>query len=130
MRQINNESRPKRNIKKLIKVISVKRRSIILGFFIFICGMLFYELFIVQDVIGNRFRSDEDKIIQKVNENFDFRAQNETPTIATIVEIETLKAQNPEFYENAKNGDKLVVYDNAILIFRMSNKKIINFAKI
>lgn len=130
MKTNRNENFIKRNIKAFFKFIAVKRRSIILGFFIFLAGMLFYELFIVQDIVGNRFKSDEDKIIESVNNTFDLKLKDEKPTIATIVEIETLKAQNPDFYENAKNGDKLVVYDNAILIYRLSTKKIINFAKI
>lgn len=34
----------------------------------------------------------------------------EEPKVATIVDIEKLKKDQPIFYENAKNGDKVLIY--------------------
>lgn len=39
-----------------------------------------------------------------------------TPTVASIVDVEKLRAQNP-FYANAKNGDYLVVTPTRAILF-------------
>lgn len=56
--------------------------------------------------------------------------EGETPTIATINDIEKLK--NQAFFQNAKNGDKIIIYTNAkraILYDSLANK-IINVEQI
>ncbi len=51
---------------------------------------------------------------------------DEKPTIATIVDVESLKKQNPEFYKNARNDDKILVYPNKAIIYRESENIIVN----
>jgi hypothetical protein len=55
---------------------------------------------------------------------------DEQATIATLVDIEALKEENPEFYENAKNGDLLVIYSEKAILFREEEGKIINVAPV
>jgi hypothetical protein len=55
---------------------------------------------------------------------------DEQPTIATLVDIEALKEENPEFYKNAKNGDLLVIYSEKAILFREEEGKIINVAPV
>jgi hypothetical protein len=55
---------------------------------------------------------------------------DEQPTIATLVDIDALKEENPEFYKNAKNGDLLVIYSEKAILFREDEGKIINVAPV
>lgn len=55
---------------------------------------------------------------------------DEQPTIATLVDIDALKEENPEFYKNAKNGDLLVIYSEKAILFREDEKRIINVAPV
>lgn len=54
----------------------------------------------------------------------------EDPTVATIVDVEKLKDQ--PFFQNAKNGDKVILYTNAAkaILYRESENKIIDVAPI
>ncbi len=53
---------------------------------------------------------------------------DETPTVATVLDIEKLKDQ--PFFAKAQNGDKLLAYTNTMqaILYRPSNNKIINVA--
>jgi flagellar basal body-associated protein FliL len=55
---------------------------------------------------------------------------DEEPAIATIIDINKLKEQNPEFYANAENGDKLLVYSNKAILYDPEGDKILNVAPI
>lgn len=52
------------------------------------------------------------------------------PAVATVTDPEKLRESQPEFYKNAEEGDYLIVYPNRAIIFRSSQKKIINIAPI
>ena len=54
----------------------------------------------------------------------------EKPSVATIVDVEKLKASGTTFYENAKAGDKLVIYSDKAIIFREEDNLIINIVPI
>lgn len=50
---------------------------------------------------------------------------DEKPTIATIQDIDLLRAQNPAFYKDAKNGDRLLVWSNQAVLYSTSEDKIL-----
>lgn len=54
----------------------------------------------------------------------------ETPTIATVVDVEKLKSQ--AFFTNAKNGDRVLIYTNArkAILYNPNEHKIIEVAPI
>lgn len=54
----------------------------------------------------------------------------QNPTLATINDLETLKKDNPEFYENAENGDILLIYSKKAFIYRRNAKKLVNVAPV
>lgn len=51
--------------------------------------------------------------------------QDETPTVATVTEVEKVREQ--PFFAKAKNGDKVLIYTNArkAILYRPSDKRII-----
>lgn len=53
---------------------------------------------------------------------------NEQPTIATVTDIEKLRAQ--PFFKNAKTGDKVLIYTNAkkAILYDVLNNKVIEVA--
>ena len=55
---------------------------------------------------------------------------DETPTVATITDVEKLKEQ--PFFANAKNGDKVLIFSNArkAYLYRPDDNKIIEVAPI
>lgn len=55
---------------------------------------------------------------------------SENPTIAEIKDIEELKATNPLFYQNAKNGDKVLAYSDKVVIYRESEDIIVNVSPV
>lgn len=56
--------------------------------------------------------------------------QNETPTLATVKDAESLRSQ--EFFARAQNGDKVLIYPNAgrAVLYRPSVNKVIEYSKV
>ena len=54
----------------------------------------------------------------------------EVPTVATVSDVSKLK--NQAFFANAKNGDKVLIYQNAkkAILYRPSSNKIVEFGPI
>ncbi len=55
------------------------------------------------------------QIIDKVKKHI-ILPDNVEPTVATIVDVKTLKSRN-EFYKNAKNGDNLIVTPTRAILY-------------
>ncbi|MEP7103699.1 MAG: hypothetical protein ABI721_03255 [Candidatus Dojkabacteria bacterium] len=55
---------------------------------------------------------------------------NESPTIATIANLEEVKSQNATFYADAQEGDTVIIFSTKALIYRESEDKIINVAPV
>jgi uncharacterized protein YneF (UPF0154 family) len=55
---------------------------------------------------------------------------DEEPTMATLLDIEELKKENPEFYKDAQKGDYLVIYSEKAIIYREEENKVINVAPV
>jgi predicted membrane protein len=51
---------------------------------------------------------------------------SEEPIIATVTDVEKLKSEQA-FYRNAKNGDKIFIWKDKALIYRVETDKIIDF---
>jgi len=47
------------------------------------------------------------------------------PTMATITDIDVLKKEQPTFFANAKNWDRVIVYPNIAIVYDYNANKII-----
>jgi predicted negative regulator of RcsB-dependent stress response len=74
-------------------------------------------------------KAERDKLVSQVSKLTDL-PQGETPTIATVTDAAKLK--NQDFFVNAENGDKLLIYTKAkkAYLYRPSTNKVINIAPI
>jgi|TARA_Y100000310_G_scaffold345403_1_gene464561 hypothetical protein len=75
---------------------------------------------------GNTAKNQEtaDQIVRDVRKLMDI-AQDIEPTVATIVDVEALRAKNP-FYAKAENGDHLVVTPTRAILYSSAKNRIID----
>lgn len=74
-------------------------------------------------------KEDESKkIIEEVSKIM-VLPQNETPTVATVNDVEKLRATQP-FFQLAKNGDKVLVYTNRAILYDPIAKKIVDVSRL
>jgi hypothetical protein len=52
------------------------------------------------------------------------------PTMAIITNADILKSQQPGFFANAKNGDRLIIYPDLAIIYDYSANKIIKIGPV
>ena len=84
----------------------------------------------VDQVTDNREENQETarKVIQQVKKIYLIPAGVE-PTVATIVNVDALKARN-DFYKNAKNGDYLLVTNERAILFDAKKNIILDVAPV
>lgn len=63
-------------------------------------------------------------IVERVKKHISILGDVE-PTVATIVDVETLRARN-EFYKNAKNGDHLVITPTRAILYNPDTDRVID----
>ena len=92
-------------------------------------GFLFYQYQQGKRVAQSAPGSPEEvrSLVAEVSKVFEL-PQGEEPTVATIKDIE--KLQNEPFFQKAKNGDKVLLYNNAgkIILYDPSRKRVLNVA--
>ncbi len=115
---------------------TVKRLlSIILIIVIFIVGVgagysVYNRLIEKGNIDTNTVEQKEvEKIIDELGDII-LLSDKETPTVAKLVDISELKKENEIFYENAKEGDLMIIYSDKAIIFRREEKKIVNVAPV
>ncbi len=54
----------------------------------------------------------------------------ETPSIAQVADIATLKQSKPEVYAAAENDDVIFLYSTKLIIYRPSENKIVNVVNV
>jgi len=80
------------------------------------------------DEVALVFQNEQESIIEEIGKSY--LLPDETPTVATVSDTSTLAGQ--DFFKNAKNGDKLLIYTNAkrAVLYRPSIGKIIEVGPI
>lgn len=69
------------------------------------------------------------KLVEEVSAKI-LLPSDQTPTIATITNVDELKKVNEAFYRDAQNGDRILFYSTRAVIYRESDHKIINVAPV
>ncbi len=124
----------RKDIKTLITVIAV------IGIFLLGggAGYLVYNQLVEKDVLGKantpEFVSEiqqkqVDAILKDLNKLI-LITEEEEPTVATILDVEVLRQDNPEFYKNAQDGDILIIYSQRAIVFRRDKNMIVNVAPV
>ena len=124
----------RKDIKTLITVI------VVIGIFLLGggAGYLVYNQLVEKDVLGKanspEFVSEiqqkqVDAILKDLNKLI-LITEEEEPTVATILDVEVLRQDNPEFYKNAQDGDILIIYSQRAIVFRRDKNMIVNVAPV
>lgn len=73
-------------------------------------------------------QADGQELVKEISKYFIL--PNETPTVATVSDVDKLK--NQEFFKDAKSGDKVLIFPDAgrALLYRPSISKIIEYSKV
>lgn len=128
MEDINHLSSVKK--KKIASKILLVLGSIIIIGLLIATGYFAYQYSVLQKTFGSQKASLEEahKLTSEVGKLMLLPA--ETPTIATISDINKLKGQ--AFFQNAKNGDKILIYANAkeAILYRPQDHLIIGVAPV
>jgi len=64
-------------------------------------------------------------LIAKVGRHIVIKA-DEKPTVATIQDAGILRTQNPDFYKDAKNGDRLLIWSDKAVLYSTTQDKILS----
>jgi hypothetical protein len=74
-------------------------------------------------------KTETEQIVNQVNKYL-LLPTDETPTLATVNDVSKLQGQ--QFFKNAQNGDKVLIYSKAgrALLYRPSSQKVIEYAPV
>ena len=67
---------------------------------------------------------DTEKLISRVSELIVVK-KDEQPTVATVQNADLLKVDNPDFYKNAVNGDRLIIWSDKAVLYSTSEDKLL-----
>lgn len=99
----------------IVAAIEMKRKAV---------SVQLQELQGVQVEETSKGQEAADQIIQDIRKLIDI-PEDEKPTVATIIDIKMLQAQNP-FYAKAQNGDHLILTPTRAILYSSQTKKIID----
>lgn len=107
--------------KKTKKIVSILIFLIVLGVAVYSS----YMLYRVKDPAFQQKQIDAktQQIVTQVGKLIEL--PDETPQVATVADVETLKTTQP-FFDKAMNGDQVLVYSNQAILYRPEMNKIIN----
>lgn len=72
----------------------------------------------------NILKNDAKQVVKKLKTLMEI--PTEEPLVATITDAAKLKENEP-FYKNAQNGDKVVIWREKAVIYRMESNRIVDF---
>lgn len=72
------------------------------------------------------YKDDRDVELLKSKLSAHFTLPKEEPIVATVTDVAKLQKEQP-FYKNARNGDKVFIWKDKALIYRVTDDKIVDF---
>lgn len=112
------------------------KKVIVLLLFILLCVVSVYLLFVyvkaqkelsyLKDPTAKEevVKAENDKLIRTIGKLIELPADEE-PVVGTVQDAATL-AKDQQFFANAKNGDRVLIYKNKAVIYRPEINKLIN----
>jgi len=73
--------------------------------------------------------NDIDSLISRIGKMIVINA-NERPTVATVENADFLRSQNPDFYKDATNGDRLLIWSDKAVLYSTKQNKILSVLQI
>ncbi len=130
--------RPKGSFSRILRKLHINKKAIKLLLTVVVLaavGFFAYQYIHTRNEL-NKAKNPEQAAKQETQDILDEISQylelpsDEQPTTATVSNKEKLQSQ--PFFENAENGDKVIVYAKAqqAILYRPSTKKIIEFAPV
>lgn len=114
---------------------TVKRLlSMILVIVIFVVGV--GSGYLVYNRLSEKNSKENESVDKQITEILDelgsliLLPKDETPTVMSVMDVESLKKENEEFYKDVIKGDILIIYSDKAIIFRREEKKIVNVAPV
>lgn len=127
-------SRPRRHDRQSrLRLLREKWWAVLLICFLLVgIGVLTYNYIATRNELNRLSRSNQAVSAQQLTEEISkhLLLPDERPTLATVSDTEKLKGQ--EFFKNAENGDKVLIFPKAgrALIYRPSTDQVIEYAKV
>ena len=114
----------KKQLISLISIVSAIVFILLVGLIVYFFVQYQYSQKLLQN--PNEAAKEEIKTVVATIGKFAILPEKETPTVATITDVNKLNAQ--PFFKQAKNGDKVVIYPLArkIILYRPSLQKIVD----
>jgi hypothetical protein len=93
-----------------------------------VAGGVFGVKYVIENIINKK--DDTVQVLKDVKQIFPYLLPSEVPTVATVTDVSKLGGQ--EFFRNAQNGDRVLVFSVAkiAIIYRNSSRAIVNFGPI
>jgi len=73
----------------------------------------------------NSLSVEDFKVLERLGEIINL-PKNITPTMAVVTDVVKLRVEQPVFFADAKNGDRLIIYPEKAIIYDYVSNKIIN----
>ena len=117
----------KKSLKIPIIVISIiVVGAILLAGYAFLANKGYIKAFqMARQYVKQTELSKEDKVVLEQLKKIMVLPEDASPTIAVITNIDQLKKDQPGFFTDAKNGDRLIIYPTQAIVFDAGANKII-----
>ncbi len=120
-----------------IKIIAAKKpylfKIVIIGAFLIIISSAFFyllNLFSYSNQSDSVASPTTDQQILTQLKKIIFLPDDVTPSMAIVLDAQALKKQQPKFFANVKNGDRLIIYPDLAIVYDYNANKIIKIGPV
>lgn len=137
MKRNFNTTKPHKNTKSSLRYlifIIVLITSISIGGYVILHQTGLIKTFQLAMQIQNQqqtspLQPQDEAILEKLNKIINL-PKNITPTMAIITDADKLKQEQPAFFADSKNGNRLIIYPDRAIIYDYTENKIINIGPV
>lgn len=120
-------------IKNILKSLLRRKKSYKIATLLLLITLVIFTILFLQERAKVRNLTSANREIEKIINQAGqliILPRDLKPNIATIENVEKLKEKEPNFYKNAENGDKLLLYPNQVILYSPKRNIIVNVAPI